>query len=90
MTYDITEGKDGRRLCRLAQPFFWTDGVVPQITHGRVREIINEFNRVGHTSHSGRRHCLGYIIEYCERNLIPYKLTARPGVGYYIEKDDQA
>ena len=38
------------------------------------------------SQHSGRASLLPYIIRRCELEKIPYKLTAHPGAGYYIER----
>lgn len=39
----------------------------------------------GGTTHSGRAQTLPYVMRRCEREKIPYKLTAVPGQGYHIE-----
>lgn len=37
------------------------------------------------TIHSGRASLLPYIMRRCELEKVPYKLTAYPGEGYWIE-----
>ena len=37
------------------------------------------------TSHSAQAVTLSYIIERCEKEGVPYRLTASPGQGYFIE-----
>lgn len=49
--------------------------------------IWRAFLRDG-TSHSARALTLAYIINRCEREGVGYKLTALPGMGYYIEHQD--
>jgi len=38
------------------------------------------------TNHSHKGIYLTHIIERCERLLIPYRITAMPGTGYFIEQ----
>lgn len=53
----------------------------------RMKKIIIEaFERTGNSNHSGAGHTLGIVLQYCEENKIPYRLTAYPGMGYVIEK----
>lgn len=43
----------------------------------------------GHGSnHSERALTLAHIINRCEREGVGYRLTALPGMGYYLEKQD--
>jgi len=37
------------------------------------------------TTHSAQAGTLPYIMRRCEEEKIPYRLTAMPGVGYFIE-----
>ncbi len=39
----------------------------------------------GGTSHSAAALTLSYIIERCEMRGVPFELTARPGLGYFIK-----
>jgi hypothetical protein len=40
------------------------------------------------SNHSAGAHMLPRIIRRCERERIPYRLSAMPGIGYYIETID--
>lgn len=39
----------------------------------------------GGIQHSGQAATLPYVIRRCEREGVPYRLTAYPGQGYFIE-----
>ena len=39
----------------------------------------------GGSQHSGRASLLPYLIRRCELEKVAYRLTAQPGIGYYIE-----
>jgi hypothetical protein len=47
--------------------------------------LWKEFLRVG-SNHSSHASFLPYIIRRCERECVPYRLTAYPGNGYFIER----
>lgn len=49
---------------------------------------LKSFIEKGHSQHSGMGLFLPFILNYCEENSIPYKLTAHPKLGYYIERID--
>lgn len=56
------------------------------IREGPRQNLINGFLKEGKSNHSGLHQTLSYIIEYCEENKIPYRLTAYPRQGYLIER----
>ncbi len=37
------------------------------------------------SQHSAGAHTLEHIMNRCEREHIPFRLTAMPGMGYYME-----
>lgn len=54
---------------------------LPLTTGARVwKSFLN-----GGTNHSAQAATLPYIIRRCEREQRPYKITAYPGKGYFIE-----
>lgn len=55
-------------------------------TSAAVRRVLTNFESFGSSSHSQNRGLLQYVIDYCEEKKIPYRLTANPGYGYYLEK----
>jgi hypothetical protein len=61
---------------------------VQRITVRQHHRLLESFDRTGSSTHSGNRLTLGYIIDHCEQTNIPYRLLAKPGVGYYIERWD--
>jgi hypothetical protein len=81
---DITKGLDGRKNAPPADPY--PTKTNHRVTVAQVRTVIFGFESTGSTQHSDLRMFLPYIIEHCERNRIPYRLTAKPGLGYFIEK----
>lgn len=50
------------------------------------RLLVNLFLTTRRSAHSGFHKTLAYIVDYCEKNKIPYKLTAVPTQGYLIER----
>lgn len=56
------------------------------IREGTRRLIVDGFLKEGRSTHSRIHATLAYTIDYCEKNHIPYKLTAIPGRGYLIER----
>lgn len=54
------------------------------LTKAAERRIWEAFIDGG-TTHSGRASTLPYIMRRCEREGVPYRLTAMPGMGYFIE-----
>lgn len=51
-----------------------------------LKSIIAAFEQTGKSTHSGLAGTLPFIINHCEEQAIPYRLTAQPGVGYFIER----
>lgn len=51
-----------------------------------IKRIIEQFEETGTSTHSANGSTLPYIIEYCERSNIPYRLNSFPGKGYVVEK----
>ncbi len=52
-----------------------------------VKEMIwSGFLSAGCTSHSSRAQTLPYIINRCQKEGVPYRLTAQPGLGYMVER----
>jgi hypothetical protein len=45
--------------------------------------------KVSGTNHTSRAQTLARIINRCEREGVAYRLTAQPGLGYYIEPLDK-
>jgi hypothetical protein len=48
------------------------------------RTLWETFQRGGST-HSSMGCTLGWLIRECERTRTPYRLSAKPGLGYYLE-----
>ena len=55
-------------------------------TASQLRMIIDCFEQTGSSTHSPNAATLQYIIDYCELYKIPYRVTAHPSWGYFIEK----
>lgn len=53
-----------------------------------AKRTIKAFEHAGSSNHSSNAATLPIVVEHCERNKIPYRLTAVPGLGYFIEKFD--
>lgn len=49
------------------------------------QKLIWDLFMGGGTSHSALAQTLPYVMQRCEEEGIPYRLTAQPGAGYYIE-----
>lgn len=48
--------------------------------------VWRNFLKGGVTSHSAQAASLPHIVRRCEREKIPYRITAHPGQGYTIER----
>ena len=58
-----------------------------ELSRAEARRIWTAFLEHGST-HSARAATLPFIIRRCESAGIPYVLTARPGMGYFIKTGD--
>lgn len=65
----------------------------PQFSKWKPRTVarwqkmaLTHFTERGSSQHSGMAMGVPFIVNYCEKNKIPYVLKAYPGQGYYIEK----
>lgn len=53
------------------------------------KRVVNAFMLTGRARHSKNTVAIQYIVDFCELNKIPYILEARPGSGYFIQKDNE-
>jgi hypothetical protein len=60
------------------------------ITKATVRDLEAAFVAGGSSHHSGAGATLWIITGYCERNAIPYRIDAYPGVGYDVTRLPEA
>lgn len=75
---------DGRRL---VHPYPGMLGVMSKpLRRSQCRALIAMFERDGQSVHSSMGSTLWVILEHCASQRIPYRLTARPRVGFLVEK----
>jgi hypothetical protein len=58
------------------------------LTNASVRNIIERFIETGESGrHSPNAGTVQYVLDYCEENLIPYRITYSPmGGGYFVQR----
>lgn len=63
------------------------------VTRSMCRMFVERFDESGCSIHSGAGAVLWVIVEYCERNRIPYRIEKhiiegmRGIAGYYVKKE---
>lgn len=56
------------------------------VTRGQARMLIDSFRQSGNSAHSGMGGTLWVILSWVQYQKIPYRLTAHPRQGYYVER----
>ncbi len=52
---------------------------------GKQRQVLEaRFKEQGASSHDTFAETLPTMVEYCERNKVPYMMLANPGCGYQV------
>lgn len=60
----------------------WLD---EKLSPTKIKRIVKLFRESQQSAHSKLGRTLAAEIRYCEENGLSYRLTARPGLGYFIE-----
>jgi len=68
----------------MAGKLTWLDRSM-KLRAAALRRLVDMLMSTRHSNHSGQGATLGPLVRHLETEGQPYRLTAHPGKGYYLE-----